>query len=147
MRRLTSILSAFGLVAVILAIFVMTQIADSQGRTLLDRVPVVGSPLGAGVRLLGIADPQGSEPIIQTVDLDRALMEGTSCSDYLAGDQTLRLRVSAAFAKLLAREGDQRAQAADQNQLAAALGSLCQRSDGSQSVDHAIRSLPTGSAP
>jgi hypothetical protein len=135
MGRAAGIAGGVLLGLLLLGIFVATQIEGSDGRTLADRVPVVGEV----VRWVGLGTPGGDAPVLQVVDERRALVEGTSCETYLKSSAEGRLAVTDAFVELAADDGDPLAKRVDRTRLAEAIGLACQRAGSAASVDAAIR--------
>lgn len=117
-----SILGGIGIAAIVVGVFVMTQIADSEGRTLADRVPV----LGPVVRAIGLdsGGVPGGRPIIQSYDEATRRVETATCGGLRDASPADRLRIAEAFIEVAARE-DSRIRAAEAGPTSIRLVATC----------------------
>ncbi len=133
MDRLRGIASAAAIVVVLAAVFVTTQIADSEGRTLADRIPVVGPVVDAiGLESGGVP---GGGPLIQAYDEDERIVETATCGRLRDADAAGRRRIADAIFEVGGRE-DERFRAIDPGAVVTGIVLACEgRPDGYIVVD------------
>lgn len=102
MYRLARILGGVAVALVVIGIFAATQIGDAEGRTLADRIPVVG-PL---VRAVGLGSPGNGQPMFRSFDEPAEIVASATCGNFKEADSDARRRIAKAFVEVGGRSDE-----------------------------------------